>query len=1062
MIKNSITHNYQLPKVYRILVVDDKLGKEENIAWRNCFKACVKAKAKGVDIEIDYSKSVDDGFSMWLNNSYDMVLIDYDFTDTAKDIDAEKFELSTIFPNRAGAGLFRFIRQLIEKNEDYKHKKHQKIYIWTSHDWDKKVGTNQDQEGVSRDFSEGENSLYKKKIEKNDSDKDKNNVLTLDELSKEFESIDHNNWTLEYVLERLVSLTLSKNKNYRLGGYVAFKKNGAETNTLYSPLVDKELKFEENQNGYLYLLPDKPEQGDFTCYCSIDRLQITRKLKRRLNGNDLRKALYGKEQDPKDKTKLPEENIRHSASLDKNSQEIKKKGEEYKDFSKFCGSLKQESKNNAKAFAGVQLESDIWLAATPLTMVTRAGENGNVINLLLRKLEAFFDIGIGAAVLKTTYLKKDNNIEWPKDHIQRHHRTRVFDPSELTISTEDLVKESSEWYREELKEKLKGVDIKASMDYQLWNAGKTALESFPPKMINGLLNKIFTERNEWKNKIIVSLGSKYTVKENWEELFKIIFTGVNDNSFPLVEINVRHFMRPLMKEYLGGDEYLSPMDKNKIHNYSGLFFEFSEWLKKLHLLGTIFRKKIILKFPFRSDIIPFLRIAEDIAEIDKIDEPNNYGISGVTLINTVKSPYPYRLVGGQSRSSVDSIKIPQMSGEFLVWIRNYLLQEISQIGFRLPVSVSGGVGIAEDDIDYIRKNYEIVKSIQIGTYFLKRIDSEQIKKLKGNVDRNDKRFLRVQDSTNMSVQMIHFKKSACTAHSLGRCGACYNSYYCDVFLNRGAKYEVPLMDITACTGCGLCVQNCISKALQMKPANEYLILCCGYSDSRFAILRDEDIPFIHIIHMETPNDISEIKAFIKACEWEGEIKIDHAAEIKVLNKGRNNEENAKVALEEAYWRAMYRFYNCRKPAVDKDEVVPLEDCVYLGIKTYLKGIFKENGKEKYDVLNVIDDLSKVIESLKKYDSYKAITAFVCVKKNKEIEGDVVETKEFVIRESFKNYNDQIQSYSPHGKDKAGGIDILGHGSILFGDLSDREEEVMTFAGLPIEAIKTVKKLTGGK
>lgn len=1018
---SNIIHNYQLPKIYRILVIDDKIGK--NIAFQNCFRACIRANSDDGRIEIDYSKSVDDGFRKWLNNSYDMVLIDYDFIETAKDIDAEKFELSAIFPNRAGAGLLKFLIGLINnKNSDYYYKKdYQKIYIWTSHDWHKEASGKQ--EGVDIDFHGEEKNYYYKK--KNDSDPDSECVLTIEQLCDELKKIDSTHWSLEYILERLVSLTLSKNKNFGLDGYVAFKKNGKETNTLYSPLVDTELKFEENENGYLYLLPDEPKQSDFTYYCSIDKLQITRKLNRRLNGNDLRKALYGKV-NAEDKTKLLEINIRHSASLDKNSQDIKEKKEEYKDFFKFCGSSKendnQEPNNNAKAFAGVKLKSDIWLAATPLTMVTRAGEDDDVIDLLISKLNAFFDIGVGAAVLKTTYLNlKNNDIEWPKDHIQRHHRTRVFDPSELKIKTEDLVKESSEWYQEELSEKLKGVHIKAPLDYQLWNAGKTALESFPPKMINMLLKKIAEKKMAWSNRIIVSLGSKDTVKENWEELFRIIFTGVNNNFFPLVEINVRHFMRPLLSEYLGGDEYLSPMDKNKIHNYSGLFFEFSEWLKKLHSLGTIFNKKIILKFTFRSDIIPFLRIAEDIAEIDKIDAPNNYGISGVTLINTVKSPYPYRLEGGKKPSSDDSIKIPQMSGEFLAWTRNYLLHKINQIGFRLPVSVSGGVGIAEDDIDYIRQNYEIVKSIQIGTYFLKRIDSEQINKLKSTPSE----FLKAQDKTNMSSQMVHLEKHTCITHPLGRCGACYNSYYCDAFLNRGAKYEVPLIDITACTGCGLCVQNCISNALQMKPANKYVILCCPFSESRAFILRGKKIPFMFMTPEKTNrnlnNDIEKIKE-------------------KAIKEASNR-------AEKCYKKAMK---NISKESKKDGEINPLEHSIFLGVKTYILGEKNGSGYKETGVPSSKENVKAILEH---YNKFKAITAYSCLKDGEPIKSEAIESDDFTLNIT----NSNIDEYSQHGINKAGGIDILGYGSLLFGDLSDRENDVMTFAGLPLEVIIEIDK-----
>lgn len=351
MIKNRITHKYTLPPVYLILVVDDKIGLKKNIAWKNCFDACVKATVPEENhVEIDYSESVDDGFEKWLNRSYDIVLIDYDFTEKedkkGEGTDGREFSLSTIFPHRAGAGLFRFLKQLIGKNSYYGYKSElQKIYIWTSHAWSKS-GTGGTEDGVKKDFKEEEKgAIYKEKAD-----------WCITELIAEITEIDHTKRPLEFVLERLISLSLSKDNDYKLDGYVAFKKtNDEKPYYLYDPLVKQQLRFatakkdeKEEGNGYLYLLADKPDDGQFDCYCSIDKLQITRKLNRRLNGNDLRKALCGTKQEDKDKTILLGGEVRLSALLDKDSRDIKEGKSEYNDFATHLNSPEEKKEEALK------------------------------------------------------------------------------------------------------------------------------------------------------------------------------------------------------------------------------------------------------------------------------------------------------------------------------------------------------------------------------------------------------------------------------------------------------------------------------------------------------------------------------------------------------------------------------------------------------------------------------------------------------------------------------------------------------------------------------------------
>ena len=59
-------HNYKLPDVYCILVIDDKVN-DDKVANKNCFEACIKAavsnKYSKYDVLIDYAADINNGFT---------------------------------------------------------------------------------------------------------------------------------------------------------------------------------------------------------------------------------------------------------------------------------------------------------------------------------------------------------------------------------------------------------------------------------------------------------------------------------------------------------------------------------------------------------------------------------------------------------------------------------------------------------------------------------------------------------------------------------------------------------------------------------------------------------------------------------------------------------------------------------------------------------------------------------------------------------------------------------------------------------------------------------------
>jgi|GEM_PF-2645717 len=979
MNNETLIHNYRLPNVYCILVVDDKINdkNEKYVANKNCFEACIKAaiaqNGEKCDVLIDYAADINKGFDQWVKGSYDLVLIDYDFSaqktqDRAKPLEDEadkvpEFMMSDIFSEKQGLELFRFVRQLTESSYKYR-KNFQSVYLWTSHRLKKGNG------GVEQDLTEDEKNFYLKK--ESGGHRKIQRILANNRRTLSSYTTKTDEKYLQYILERLVFL--SNRKKYNLQGYVALKKNATDgTTTLYPSLVD---------GTPIYLLPYKPDTNKFNT-CSLDWLHYrattnntneTKKIK-----GPIGKGLYKELIDGESETKSSRFTDKYIDDLRRNRSEIYKK------------TLVPELKKEKTVFAGVKFDSDIWLAATPLTMASCVGDKEQVFNLLINKLDAFFRIGIGAAVLKTTYLESDG-IEWPNDHIQRHHRTRVFSPG--------------------------------SNKNQLWNTGKTKLEAFPPRMLCEFLKKVRQgKRDCWKNKIIVSLGLKIDTEKKqkgliqtanktrwereWEAIFNMVFDGDrNDDFYPLVEINVRHFLRPILGHELLGDEYLAPLDGNRIANYKRVLKKFKTVLEALNKIGELYKKKLILKFPFRSDITPFLDVVKK-----QVNKKSKYGIKGITLINAAKSPYPYALKE-QLSGNGDSIKILQMSGELLAWLRNYLLCKLKHIKFNLPISVSGGAAITNDDVKFLRKQ-PLVKSIQLGTLVLK-----DIRQLKDKFGNDEPIFLNISKKTKLKPRIIHFLKNECI-----RCGKCYNSFYCDAYLNRGIENgEYPLIDVTACTGCGLCVQNCHHRELELVPANKYVILCCPFSESRALILRENRIPFMFMTPEETSVGGEAVKGDIK-----------------------------EVALKEARRRAEVCYKQAKKPIDNgSEEINPLEHSIFIGVKTYILG--KKN--TKYERIGIPSNEKAVVTSLNQYENFKALTAYSCWNDGIKIKEEVIESDDFIL----KIDSSHIGKYARHGINKAGGIDILGHGDILFGNLRGGENYIMTFAGLPLQAIELIESL----
>lgn len=508
---------------------------------------------------------------------------------------------------------------------------------------------------------------------------------------------------------------------------------------------------------------------------------------------------------------------------------------------------KPDTSQEQFTFSGIQVRSPIWLAATPLTGSSMAGPPLEVILHYVDKIKAFVAAGY-VAVLKTVYPMHESNREWPVESMHRTSQSRCY-------------KVGSE---------------KDHLNFNFYNTGKTALETFPPKMFMECLKKFALDEELALGEgnptsIIPSLGAHRCDSETWRILFDEVF-GLPEvslgPSFRLVEINARHAIRDLVnKAKLGGDEYFHPLSSDfalSAAKLSSFYHGFEEWVRIVARLADDRGLKVIFKFPFRVDLFVLLSICNTV-------QKENKAIGGVTLLNTFKSPLinkreeraktdqelkwrekagdPNYRISIDKQEWFDIIKHPQVSGIYIKPLRNYILDALHDPkfvedvgeGFNLDISASGGVLSHEDIYECFALG---ARSVQIGTRLLHNFNMSIDKSLLGKsktageghhiYKRNrelDKLLGGKKRYAPLIRRIVDFRVEKC-----GRCGNCYKSFYCDAFLNRrlygpsgqspwvpynGQYYDLtfPILDENACVGCGVCVQLCPNEALELRLAD---------------------------------------------------------------------------------------------------------------------------------------------------------------------------------------------------------------------------------------------------
>ena len=488
------------------------------------------------------------------------------------------------------------------------------------------------------------------------------------------------------------------------------------------------------------------------------------------------------------------------------------------DYSKTRISGASSIRNKSVSFCGIKLDNPILLAATPLTAIQHY-EKDKINEWYHDKIRMLLSTGVGGIVLKTVYYNLD-------DHYSESKQEKM----EPYVSIQDKSK-SRVFFKYSYKDKQiknpKGKKVNYIAD-SLYNTGDTKTENLTfIDMINFLRNykELQTER------IIISIGSKSYEPVIWKKMLQGLSTIKN----PLIEINARHVIREMLRE----EDMLELFDEYVIYgkDYTLFYDNFKKWLSCVHNFAVNAKKKLIIKLPFRSDLVQLIQFCDI-----KAGKHPHYGIKAITLINTVKAPYPLtrKEMGGEFIPAYlypdhDVFGIPQLSGNALKFIRDWGIFQASRYVRNVDISASGGVDRIEDVNACLSMG---AKTVQLGTSLLIHginkieniLDGEQvtyIHPLNNLLNKNKgfvKRFARVD-------------KSKCF-----RCGSCLKSYYCDAFENRYSgevqrkiledlkteakskevvsiplKSPVPSIDETLCHGCGLCAQVCEYDAIFIVP-----------------------------------------------------------------------------------------------------------------------------------------------------------------------------------------------------------------------------------------------------
>lgn len=702
----------RLPHILRVLIIDDKVKSSE--AFQERISSLILHYAFGVNaksldwVDVKFAGTPEKGATLWQEEAFDITLIDSDFSKNKQETSKQTF--LDIDVKYKGAYLFVLLNSL--KKENYAYRKHCEMYMWTGlKNGELEEVIQRIQAQPSFKDSDEKDFLIRKQ------EKSINRLKEIIQEAVKKVSAPEANFSLKETVERFITFYKTHGIR-RLQNLERYK----DTANNLVPLIDGYLIC-TSDNRFDYVFPKlecKPDASENkNVYLSLRKTPIEKY-------NDLRYLYLGPSSRAdnlplyKDiETLFPDKSENQQPEYKHPQEKILPLSTEVRLdllYRKNPFNVPKPNPNLKKS------RQRIIAAATPLTGISATGE-AHAIQVLKKKIVALLDGPFEKVVLKTVYLDKLDHwdhIRWPELQAQSHHRCRCLRST--------------------------------GHPRTLWNTGSTAMEMLTPKMMNELLKK--RELLEQHNRIIVSLGSKYPqhdlkskcyraipatfhepafrkdLKEVWKKLFDTVFEDIDDKKFEMVEINVRHYLRECVAFHLGGNEYLSPseVDGPFAKNYENVEKEFRCWLRVLDDVARDKDKKLLLKLPFRGDILFFIKI------IKKFYEGNNTAIKGVTLINAFKSgvcdheeetplysPAWYGQLRAWEQDGKGRAWTYQMSGEMLNASRNELLGSVCKAlhNDHFELHVSGGI-MNRRDIKFCQNPPEnskkITLKVQLGTW----------------------------------------------------------------------------------------------------------------------------------------------------------------------------------------------------------------------------------------------------------------------------------------------------------------------------------------------------------
>ncbi|NCB26115.1 MAG: hypothetical protein EOM62_11685 [Bacteroidia bacterium] len=885
--------SFQIPPFIRILVADDQVAasRRHREFFRNILTSLAFESASPdlpLHVEVIFEQNPAKGFKRWLDEPFDLALIDADFSANSQAPGHEIDDLTKYVLNSRDQGL-RIVSLMKESISDvgpgqlaFRRDKCE-AYLWTALEWEDAATSEKQPEkpGLNtllKRFNLGEANVLHK-IDKELSD-------YKEIISKLVGYAQAGNFTPEQSIERLLYAV-----RHDIGGIRRDLAGGcliADSKEEYPflPLLGNH----QGQNTDKVRLcaariPEPFLKGDMPCVplhpcCAVTALEAVTHLSN------------------KEATKSKGIATEYCKALDRRI------------------SARPTPKNRLKIKKPPR-EPEFIAAATPVTGISVTGGN-DAVTALADKIHALLAGPFDKLVLKTTYLDslaQWKNTEWPSVQVQSHMRSRCLFPETGTAT--------------------------------LWNSGKTCMETLPPRQMNQLLTYLLGHglTVEQSTGVVVSLGSKYPMGTGmariyggavagslsiiWQQLFGEVFANLPFQAFSYVEINVRHFLREIVTFHLGGDEYLTPRTLNEkaVPDPARYWQEFKTWLDVVHRTAVASKKKLILKMPYRSDALAHVECVVSLREHHLVachgTKAAEYGVRGLTVVNALKTPVPRREQNKSARipswyANPEAWgdargKLYQMSGRFVGPYRNQILTGLMSAlptlrSQGLEVWISGGLTSANEikhclalETASPEHGSSVLTGIQIGTWAL--ISTDFTKDGKKNwLDRKGAPGpaepagpfqLVVSDCKKECCNTIHTdcphdaleKKEkgqpvvikdaeqclfctewaclqACKSKKLYRilhahdeaatqnladqagdeaagftprfsyvnvhrckaCGQCSQTMYCDTFIDRANPNLPPLMDSRNCTGCGLCVQVCSSGALHLYPPENFLVL----------------------------------------------------------------------------------------------------------------------------------------------------------------------------------------------------------------------------------------------